>query len=159
MTRKYALIFVVIIIFLLIILEGFFGTHGYFVNRELSSTLAAKRFLRDEMALEVESLQKRLDTVWDEDELRDNALRLGYSVAGDTVFYFSEARQPEPVVLSAPKGSDADSPKQKFKGISFWVLLMVSGVVALVLSIIVAKVFAKVKKGQERTRDHTEKPD
>jgi hypothetical protein len=159
MTRKYALIFVVIIIFILILLEGFFGTHGYFVNRELSSTLAAKRFLRDEMALEVESLQKRLDAVWDEDELRDNALRLGYSVAGDTVFYFSQTRQPEPIVSSAPKSSDADSPRPKFKGISFWVLFIVSGALALVLSIMVAKVFTKFIKGQERTRDHTEKPD
>ena len=60
MTRKYALLFIVIIIFVLTILEGFFGTHGYFVNQELSRALALERFLRDEMTLEVESLQKRL---------------------------------------------------------------------------------------------------
>lgn len=159
MTRKYALIFVVIIIFILIILEGFFGTHGYFVNQELSRSLAARRFLHDEMALEVESLQKRLDAVWDEDELRDNALKLGYSVAGDTIFHFSELRHPEQADASLLKRGDAVSSEPHFKGISFWVLFMISGAIASILSIVATKLFTKHRRGKQGSHNRVGKPD
>ena len=154
MTRKYALLFIVIIIFVLTILEGFFGTHGYFVNQELSRALAMERFLRDEMTLEVESLQKRLDTVWDENELRDTALKLGYSVAGDTVYQFPELQGVEEAGPGQVKHSDSTSFTPRFKGIPFWMLFILSGVVALILSISIMKILTRYSRQADRKDEH-----
>jgi len=150
MTRKYALLFVVIIIFVLSILEGLLGTQGYFVNQELSRAISKEQFLRDAMALEAESLQKRLDTVWEEDELRDNALKLGYSVAGDTVFHFSDLHETEVANLLSDRNASLDSTDLHFKGMPFWLLFSISVIVSGVLTIGMIRVMTRCRERKER---------
>ena len=159
MTRKYALLFVVIIIFVLSILEGLLGTQGYFVNQELSRAVSEEHFLRDAMALEVESLQKRLDAIWDEDELRDNALKLGYSVTGDTVFHFSDLQEHEMTNLVSEKPASRNSTDMTFKGLPLWLLFSISVVLSGVLEIGIIRILTGCRERKGRNRGQDGKPD
>ncbi len=138
MTRKIGVLFVVISIIILTLLEGLLGYNGYFVNRGLLKSIAERKYVRDEIALEVEYLQKRLDTVWEIDELRDSALRLGYVVPGETVYYFSD--NTGSMQKNSPRDSFANvdelSGYDRFTGISLGVLFVFSMIISAILCIV-----------------------
>jgi len=138
MTRNIGLIFVVLSIIILTLLEGLLGSHGYFVNRALGKSIAERKQVRDEIALEVEFLQKRLDTVWERDELRDSALRLGYVIPGETVYLFPDG----PVAMEDGETHDriangkTSTGRDRFTGISFLALLVFSLIISTIICMI-----------------------
>jgi cell division protein FtsB len=136
MTRKIGLLFVVMSIIILILLEGLLGSHGYFVNRALNKSIAERKYVRDEIALEVEYLQKRLETVGEIDELRDSALRLGYVVPGEKVYHFPDGsgsvEDENNQDLMVEEDVVFGSTKERFNGISFPVLFVFSLIISTI---------------------------
>jgi len=142
MTRKYILLFIVFTIIIFTLLESLLGTKGYLVNRSYRLAIAELEYRHAALSLEVESLGKRLDNAWEEDELRDTALRLGYSVPGDSVYFLKTSEALNRPIDGTPVPSVPDMQKEipgGFKGLRSSLLLVfsfgLSGVLSCALGI------------------------
>ncbi|AEC01773.1 septum formation initiator [Parasphaerochaeta coccoides] len=130
MTRKYLVSFTISFIILVSLGIGIFGKHGVISNRILRQTLEDKLYAEEMLRLQVEELERTEKEVSQGDELKDVAFRLGYTMDGDTVYYFSEPDVFDPLEDDKNEVNSQDGGKD-FSGLSFGVISAIAGGISL----------------------------
>lgn len=88
MTRNYVALFISTVVVLVSLFEGVFGYQGVWVNTHLARELEMERQSHEMRMLEMHNLESRLSSVWDRQDLLDDARVMGYVERGETVYYF-----------------------------------------------------------------------
>lgn len=126
MTRNYVALFISTILVFSALAEGMFGTKGFIVNSHLRQTVESRQREHDELVLRLRDLEHRLQTVWDENELLDDARILGYVQRGESVYFFEDDEGNLSVnIPDAPQTGESAvaGSKGAFPGFSRWVNL------------------------------------
>ena len=141
MKNKSSVLIIIAFLLVYFILEGIFGTHGLMVNRELERTLEVRNRERDATALEIQSLQELFERSYGKDVLLDNAITIGKTAKGDTVYYFSS-----PDTFEPQKVVDTDSDNTKsYKGVASLALMTIAFATVIVI-IVLAVILKSIKR-------------
>jgi len=148
MTRKLAVLFIVLTLCFYSLLLTFFGERGIIANNQLKKQLKENEYELDRREVELENLEHQKQELSTEDGLRSAAMNLGYQVDSDDVYVFStESHQQSKQSLQS-----ADAPKKEttsFKPLSMLKCLLIS----LGLSIIITFVVWLIGKGKGKEND------
>ena len=142
MTRNYVALFISTVAVLTALFEGVLGIQGFVVNSILEDKVAHTQQIHDLEKLELNNLETRLQSVWDMDELLDEARVMGYVELGETVYFFSDG---EGRILSSEEDT-VESPEvlpeegssgkvREFKGLSLKINFFISLIISMVLTV------------------------
>ncbi|MDY5055957.1 MAG: hypothetical protein SPE84_01205 [Bullifex sp.] len=102
------------------------------VNRSLKARYEALKQREELYEVRLKALERQRDSLSEDSALDDLALRLGYNREGEKVFYFETPDETENV------RTYADDPlPETYKGISTWILLLVSAGLTIPVAVIV----------------------
>lgn len=125
MARNYVALFICTTAVFTALVAGVWGPRGFAVNAQLASQVADVQLAYDLERLETQNLRDRLESVWDTDELLDDARVMGYVERGQTVYFFLGedgkllAKAPSlPGSEGGAAGSDAKGRLRSFAGLS-----------------------------------------
>lgn len=130
-------IFVVSGLCFYLLLSGLLGKYGFFYAKQLSEDIERQQTVITQLRTALGNLQREEESVYTEEFLKDNAIRLGYSLEGDIVYYF------EPDDMDYVNGKMYDFRQIDFSRSKVWymsapAILLVSAVLAGALTLLVA---------------------
>lgn len=132
MTIKKLLLICLSFLLFSVTLTGIFSENGYLVNRSLKARYEALKQREELYEVRLKALERQRDSLSEDSALDDLALRLGYNREGEKVFYFETPDETENV------RTYADDPlPETYKGISTWILLLVSAGLTIPVAVIV----------------------
>ncbi|MBO4387915.1 MAG: hypothetical protein J5785_00565 [Spirochaetales bacterium] len=113
------------------------GKYGFFYAKQLSEDIERQQTVITQLRTALGNLQREEESVYTEEFLKDNAIRLGYSLEGDIVYYF------EPDDMDYVNGKMYDFRQIDFSRSKVWymsapAILLVSAVLAGALTLLVA---------------------
>ena len=143
MTIKKLLLICLSFLLFSVTLTGIFSENGYLVNRSLKARYEALKQREELYEVRLKALERQRDSLSEDSALDDLALRLGYNREGEKVFYFETPDETENV------RTYADDPlPETYKGISTWILLLVSAGLTIPVAVIVL-LYGRKKEGFE----------